>query len=146
MSEAVIVATARSPIGRAGKGSLVDMRPDDLAAQMVRAALEKVPALDPKDIDDLVMGCGQPGGEAGFNIGRAVAVELGYDFRPARRSIGTAHRRCRPPGWRSTRSRRARAARSSPQVWKPCRGSRRAPPMAGQTVIIRCSPTLRSGR
>ena len=82
MSEAVIVATARSPIGRAGKGSLVDMRPDDLAAQMVRAALDKAPALDPKDIDDLIMGCGEPGGEAGFNIGRAVAVELGYDFLP----------------------------------------------------------------
>src|ERR1700709_53096 len=82
MAEAVIVATARSPIGRAGKGSLVDMRPDDLAAQMVRAVLDKVPALDPKDIDDLIMGCGQPGGEAGFNVGRAVAVELGYDFLP----------------------------------------------------------------
>jgi len=82
MTEAVIVSTARSPIGRAGKGSLVDMRPDDLAAQMVRAALGKVPALDPREIDDLMMGCGQPGGEAGFNIGRAVAVELGYDFLP----------------------------------------------------------------
>src|SRR5689334_10957714 len=82
MSEAVIVATARSPIGRAGKGSLVDMRPDDLAAQMVRAALDKVPALDPRDLDDLIMGCGQPGGEAGFNVARAVAVELGYDFLP----------------------------------------------------------------
>src|SRR6201981_2370344 len=82
MPEAVIVSTARSPIGRAGKGSLVDMRPDDLAAQMVRAALDKVPALDPHDLDDLMMGCGLPGGEAGFNIGRAVAVELGYDFLP----------------------------------------------------------------
>jgi acetyl-CoA C-acetyltransferase len=82
MPEAVIVATARSPIGRAGKGSLVNMRPDDLATQMVRAVLDKVPALDPHDIDDLIMGCGQPGGEAGFNIGRAVAVELGYDFLP----------------------------------------------------------------
>src|SRR3954468_9803734 len=82
MSEAVIVATARSPIGRAGKGSLVEMRPDDLGAQMVRAALDKVQSLDPKDIDDLIMGCGQPGGESGFNIGRAVAVELGYDFLP----------------------------------------------------------------
>ena len=82
MPEAVIVSTARSPIGRAAKGSLVDMRPDDLAAQMVRAALDKVPALDPRDIDDLMMGCGQPAGEAGFNIGRAVAVELGYDFLP----------------------------------------------------------------
>jgi acetyl-CoA C-acetyltransferase len=82
MPEAVIVSTARSPIGRAGKGSLVEMRPDDLAVQMVRAALDKVPALDPHDLDDLIMGCGQPGGEAGFNIGRAVAVELGYDFLP----------------------------------------------------------------
>ncbi len=82
MPEAVIVSTARSPIGRAGKGSLVSIRPDDLAAQMVRAALDKVPALDPRDIDDLIMGCGQPGGEAGFNIGRVVAVELGYDFLP----------------------------------------------------------------
>ena len=82
MPEAVIVSTARSPIGRAGKGSLVTMRPDDLATQMVRAALAKVPALDPRDIDDLMLGCGQPGGEAGFNIARVVAVELGYDFLP----------------------------------------------------------------
>ncbi|WP_193047760.1 acetyl-CoA C-acetyltransferase [Mycolicibacterium baixiangningiae] len=82
MPEAVIVSTARSPIGRANKGSLVDMRPDDLAAQMVRAALDKVPSLDPRDIDDLIMGCGQPGGESGFNIGRAVSVQLGYDFLP----------------------------------------------------------------
>lgn len=82
MPEAVIVATARSPIGRAGKGSLVTMRPDDLAAQMVKAVLDKVPALDPRDIDDLIMGCGQPGGKSGFNIGRTVAVQLGYDFLP----------------------------------------------------------------
>jgi acetyl-CoA C-acetyltransferase len=82
MPEAVIVSTARSPIGRAFKGSLVSMRPDDLATQMVRAALDKVPALDPHDIVDLMMGCGQPGGESGFNIARVVAVELGYDFLP----------------------------------------------------------------
>jgi acetyl-CoA C-acetyltransferase len=82
MPEAVIVATARSPIGRANKGSLVEIRPDDLAVQMVRAALDKVPALDPREIDDLIMGCGQPAGEAGYNVGRAVAVELGYDFLP----------------------------------------------------------------
>ena len=82
MPEAVIVSAARSPIGRANKGSLVSMRPDDLAAQMVRAALDKVPALDPRDIDDLMMGCGQPAGESGYNIARAVAVELGYDFLP----------------------------------------------------------------
>jgi acetyl-CoA C-acetyltransferase len=82
MVEAVIVATARSPIGRAGKGSLVSIRPDDLATQMVRAALDKVPELDPHEIDDLMMGCGQPGGESGFNIARTVAVQLGYDFLP----------------------------------------------------------------
>jgi len=82
MPEAVIVSTARSPIGRAGKGSLVDMRPDDLAAAMVRAALDKVPQLDPAAIDDLMLGCGLPGGESGFNMGRAVAVGLGYDHLP----------------------------------------------------------------
>ncbi len=82
MPEAVIVAATRSPIGRAHKGSLKDMRPDDLAALMVRAALDKVPALDPTDIDDLYLGCGLPGGESGFNMGRIVAVLLGYDHLP----------------------------------------------------------------
>jgi len=82
MPEAVIVATARSPIGRAFKGSLTEFRPDDLAVTIVRAALDKVPALDPHDIDDLILGCGLPGGEQGHNIGRVVAVQLGYDFLP----------------------------------------------------------------
>jgi acetyl-CoA C-acetyltransferase len=80
--EAVIVATARSPIGRAAKGSLVDVRPDDLAAEIVRAVLDKVPALDPHEIDDLLLGCGLPGGEQGFNLARVVAVSLGYDDLP----------------------------------------------------------------
>jgi len=80
--EAVIVSAARSPIGRANKGSLTQMRPDDLAAAMVRAALDKVPALDPRDIDDLYLGCGLPGGEGGFNMARIVAVLLGYDHLP----------------------------------------------------------------
>jgi len=82
MPEAVIVAATRSPIGRAGKGSLVDMRPDELAAQMVRAALDKVPQLDPTEIDDLMLGCGLPGGESGFNMGRIVSVLLGFDHLP----------------------------------------------------------------
>ncbi|HEY0226819.1 MAG TPA: acetyl-CoA C-acetyltransferase [Mycobacterium sp.] len=82
MPEAVIVSAARSPIGRAMKGSLVSIRPDDLAAQMIRAALDKVPALNPHQIDDLILGCGQPAGESGYNLARAVAVELGYDFLP----------------------------------------------------------------
>jgi acetyl-CoA C-acetyltransferase len=82
MPEAVIVATARSPIGRAFKGSLKDLRPDDLAATIVRAALDKVPALDPRDIDDLMLGCGLPGGEQGYNMGRVVSVLLGMDHLP----------------------------------------------------------------
>jgi acetyl-CoA C-acetyltransferase len=82
MPEAVIVATARSPIGRAFKGSLKDLRPDDLAATIVRAALDKVPELDPRDIDDLVLGCGLPGGEQGYNMGRVVSVLLGLDHLP----------------------------------------------------------------
>src|SRR3569833_2312708 len=82
MPEAVIVATARSPIGRAFKGSLKDLRPDDLTARIVRAALDKVPELDPADIDDLLLGCGLPGGEQGYNMARVVAVLLGYDNVP----------------------------------------------------------------
>ena len=82
MPEAVIVAAARSPIGRAFKGSLKDLRPDDLTATIVRAALDKVPALDPTDVDDLMLGCGLPGGEQGYNMARIVAVLLGMDHLP----------------------------------------------------------------
>jgi acetyl-CoA C-acetyltransferase len=82
MPEAVIVATARSPIGRAFKGSLTSIRPDDLLAQMVSAALAKVPALDPASVEDLIVGCGLPGGEQGFNIARVTAVLLGLDTVP----------------------------------------------------------------
>ncbi|HEX3780727.1 MAG TPA: acetyl-CoA C-acetyltransferase [Pseudonocardiaceae bacterium] len=82
MPEAVIVATARSPIGRAGKGSLVSVRPDDLVSRMVSTALAKVPQLDPSQIDDLMLGCGLPGGEQGFNMGRVVSVMLGLDSVP----------------------------------------------------------------
>ncbi|WP_067471027.1 acetyl-CoA C-acetyltransferase [Nocardia amamiensis] len=82
MPEAVIVSVARSPIGRAGKGSLKDLRPDDLAAQIVQAALAKVPALGANDIDDLMLGCGQPAGESGFNLGRVVAILAGLDRVP----------------------------------------------------------------
>jgi acetyl-CoA C-acetyltransferase len=82
MPEAVIVSTARSPIGRAFKGSLKDLRGDDLTVQMIRAALEKVPQLDPGDIDDLMLGCGLPGGEQGYNMGRVVATLLGLDRLP----------------------------------------------------------------
>ncbi|MFI9030933.1 acetyl-CoA C-acetyltransferase [Streptomyces sp. NPDC053560] len=82
MPEAVIVSAARSPIGRAFKGSLKDLRPDDLTAEIIKAALAKVPELDPKDIDDLMLGCGLPGGEQGNNLGRIVAVQMGMDHLP----------------------------------------------------------------
>ena len=82
MPEAVIVSTARSPIGRAFKGSLTQLRPDDLAATIIAAALAKVPALRVEDIDDLILGCGLPGGEQGYNLGRIVAVRMGYDSLP----------------------------------------------------------------
>ena len=82
MPEAVIVAATRSPIGRANKGSLVDMRPDDLAAQVVEAALAQVPELDRNLVEDLIMGCGQPAGESGYNIGRVVAILAGMGDVP----------------------------------------------------------------
>jgi acetyl-CoA C-acetyltransferase len=82
MPEAVIVSIARSPIGRAFKGSLTTIRPDDAVVQMVKAALAKVPQLDPADIGDLMLGCGLPGGEQGFNMARVAAVLLGLDHVP----------------------------------------------------------------
>lgn len=82
MPEAVIVSTARSPIGRAFKGSLKDVRPDDLAATVVRAALDKVPALTPDVLDDLYLGCAEPWGEHGSNMARVVSVLLGLDGLP----------------------------------------------------------------
>ena len=90
MTEAVIVSAARSPIGRANKGSLKDMRADDLAVQMVRAALDQVPELDPATVDDLMVGCGQPAGEQGYNIARQIGLQLGLDSVPGT----TVHRYC----------------------------------------------------
>jgi acetyl-CoA C-acetyltransferase len=74
MPEAVIVAAGRSPIGRAMKGSLVDLRPDDLAAHIVQRVLDQVPQLERTEVDDLILGCGLPGGEQGFNMGRVVSL------------------------------------------------------------------------
>jgi len=90
MPEAVVVATVRTPIGRAFKGSLVDMRPDDLAAYAVRAVLDKVPQLEKEMIDDLILGCGEPAGEAGFNMARVVAILAGLDNVPG----ATVNRYC----------------------------------------------------
>jgi acetyl-CoA C-acetyltransferase len=82
MPEAVIVATGRTPIGRANKGSLVDCRPDDLCAHIVRAVLDKVPELPPADVEDLIVGCAQPAGESGYNLARVVAVLAGLEEVP----------------------------------------------------------------
>ena len=82
MPEAVIVATGRTPIGRAFKGSLVDLRPDDLTAHVVREVLNKVPQLDPAEVEDLIVGCGQPAGESGFNVARVAAILAGLDQVP----------------------------------------------------------------
>ncbi len=77
MSDAVIVATGRSPIGRAFKGSLVNMRADDLAAYVVSEVLKRLPQLEAGSVDDLICGCGLPGGEQGFNIGRVISLLAG---------------------------------------------------------------------
>lgn len=79
MPEAVIVATGRTPIGRANKGSLVECRPDDLSAHIITAVLDKVPELDRNQVEDVLWGCGQPAGEAGYNVGRVAAILAGID-------------------------------------------------------------------
>jgi len=82
MPEAVIVAATRTPIGRANKGSLVACRPDDLSAQVIRAALARVPALDPAEVEDVLWGCGQPAGESGYNVARVVTLLAGLPQAP----------------------------------------------------------------
>jgi len=90
MPEAVIVAASRTPIGRANKGSLVDCRPDDLSAGVVRAVLGQVPGLDPAEVEDIVWGCGQPAGESGYNVARVVGILAGLSSAPG----ATVNRYC----------------------------------------------------
>ncbi|MEO7079749.1 MAG: beta-ketoacyl synthase N-terminal-like domain-containing protein, partial [Rhodococcus sp. (in: high G+C Gram-positive bacteria)] len=82
MPEAVIVSAARSPIGRARKGSLRDLRADDLAATIIHAALDKIPAFDPRELTDIMIGCAQPAGEQGYGLARVISVLLGLDTVP----------------------------------------------------------------
>jgi acetyl-CoA C-acetyltransferase len=82
MPEAVIVSTARTPIGRAGKGSLISARPDDLVAFAIKEALSKVPNLDPNEVEDVMLGCGFPEEEQGMNAGRRVAALAGMPDVP----------------------------------------------------------------
>jgi acetyl-CoA C-acetyltransferase len=82
VTEAVIVSTARTPIGRAFKGSLKDIRPDDLSVQVIRAALAKIPVLDPTLVEDLYWGCAEPSGRHGSNMARVISVLAGFDGLP----------------------------------------------------------------
>ena len=116
MPEAVIVATGRTPIGRANKGSLVECRPDDLSALVLRAVLEKVPQLDPATVEDVLLGCGQPAGEAGYNVARVAAILAGLDNVPGVTVTATARPPSRPSAWRRTPSAPARGTSSSPPV------------------------------
>jgi acetyl-CoA C-acetyltransferase len=90
MPEAVIVATGRTPIGRAVKGSLVECRPDDLAALVIGTVLEKLPQLNPAEVEDVLLGCAQPAGEAGYNMARVAAILAGLDTVPG----ATVNRYC----------------------------------------------------
>ena len=90
MSDAVIVSTARTPIGRANKGSLTELRPDDLTATVIEAALDKVPALDRAEVEDVLIGCGQPAGESGYNVARVAALLAGLPQAPG----ATVNRYC----------------------------------------------------
>nr|WP_244962272.1 hypothetical protein [Mycolicibacterium duvalii] len=118
------------------------MRPDDLAAQMVQAVLEKVPALDPRDIDDLIMGCGQPAGEAGYNIARVVAVQL------LRLPPGTTVNRYCSSSLQTTRMafHAIKAGEGDAFISagvETVSRSATAPPTAGRTARIRSSPMRR---
>ncbi len=77
MSDALIVSAVRTPIGKAPRGSLRHTRPDDLAAIAIRAVLERVPALDPAEIEDVIFGCATPEGESGMNVARVAALRAG---------------------------------------------------------------------
>jgi acetyl-CoA C-acetyltransferase len=82
MPEAVIVATGRTPIGRANKGSLVECRPDDLSALVIKTVLAKVPQINPSDVEDVILGCAQPAGESGYNMARVAAILAGLEDAP----------------------------------------------------------------
>ena len=141
MPEAVIVSTARSPIGRACKGSMTSIRPDDLTAQIVRAALDKVPPWTRTTSRTWCWAAASPAASR-VQHGPRGGDLLGWTTCPGPPSPGTAPRRCRRPGWRSTRSRPARATCSSRRVSRRSRASPRAPPTAGRTP----EPAVRRGR
>src|SRR6516164_4919395 len=124
MPEAVIVATGRTPIGRANKGSLIECRPDDLSALVIGSVLEKLPQLDPTQVEDVILGCGQPAGEAGYNVARVAAILAGLENVPG----VTVNRYCSSSPLASRRSAATRTAPRTPaRTTPPSRGPRSAP-------------------
>src|SRR3954466_16209011 len=91
MREAVIVASSRTPLAKSHRGSFNMTRPDDLAAHAIRHALGKVPALDPADVEEVILGCGQPHGPAGHNVARVAALRAGL---PVTTAAVTVNRFC----------------------------------------------------
>src|SRR6187397_2157818 len=83
MTEAVIVASARTPLAKSHRGSFNRTRPDDLAAHAITHALRKIPALDPRDVEEVILGCGQPHGSAGHNVARVAALRAGLPVTTA---------------------------------------------------------------
>ncbi len=77
MRDAVIVSSVRTPVGKAFKGTLRSTRPDDLAAIAMLEAIRRVPGLNPGDIEDVILGCAMPEGEAGMNVARIASQRAG---------------------------------------------------------------------
>jgi acetyl-CoA acyltransferase len=99
-NEAVIVAAARTPIGKAPRGSLRHTRPDDLAAIAIQAVLARCPAVDPSEIEDVIFGCATPEGESGMNVARVAALRAGL---PQSTPGATVNRFC-ASGWKPSLS------------------------------------------
>ena len=91
MREAVIVSAVRTPVGKAGKGTLATTRPDDLAATAIKGALARIPTLDPREIDDVILGCAMPEAEQGMNVARIASLRAGL---PVDASAMTINRYC----------------------------------------------------
>ena len=88
--DAVIVAAVRTPVGKAKRGGLATVRPDEMAATAIKALLKRVPQLDPAEIDDVVMGCAFPEGEQGLNMARMIALRAGLPEFCSRQKPSTA--------------------------------------------------------
>src|SRR5579875_1275580 len=91
MRDAVIVSAVRTPVGKAPRGALRNTRPDELAAIAIRGALDRIPQLDPEEIEDVILGCAMPEAEQGMNLARIAALRAGL---PVASSAMTINRFC----------------------------------------------------